>query len=89
MAQVFALAETMYASAGRNNAQSAFQVSTNGKPSFQSQTNELPDDHVHSWKLRAITGSRPSTTLPFVNAHSRDGVSLELVMCVTAHAASC
>jgi hypothetical protein len=41
MAQAFALAETMYTSAGRKNAQSALLVITDGKPSFQFQTNEL------------------------------------------------
>jgi len=41
MAQAFALAETMYTSAGRAGAQSALLVITDGKPSFQFQTNEL------------------------------------------------
>jgi len=41
MAQAFALAETMYTSAGRRNADSALLVITDGKPSFQFQTNEL------------------------------------------------
>merc|ERR1719329_1709274 len=41
MAQAFALAETMYTSAGRSGAQSALLVITDGKPSFQFQTNEL------------------------------------------------
>jgi hypothetical protein len=41
MAQAFALAETMYTSAGRKDAQSALLVITDGKPSFQFQTNEL------------------------------------------------
>merc|ERR1719321_1999946 len=41
MAQAFALAETMYTSAGRKGAQSALLVITDGKPSFQFQTNEL------------------------------------------------
>jgi hypothetical protein len=41
MAQAFALAETMYTSAGRRGAQSALLVITDGKPSFQFQTNEL------------------------------------------------
>jgi len=41
MAQAFALAETMYTSAGRKGAQSALMVITDGKPSFQFQTNEL------------------------------------------------
>jgi len=41
MAQAFALAETMYTSAGRKNAQSALLVITDGKPSFQFQTNEM------------------------------------------------
>jgi len=41
MAQAFALAETMYTSAGRKSAQSALLVITDGKPSFQFQTNEL------------------------------------------------
>merc|ERR1719440_900528 len=41
MAQAFALAETMYTSAGRKNVQSALLVVTDGKPSFQFQTNEL------------------------------------------------
>lgn len=41
MAQAFALAETMYTSAGRKEAQSALLVITDGKPSFQFQTNEM------------------------------------------------
>merc|ERR1719321_859503 len=41
MAQAFALAETMYTSAGRKGSQSAILVITDGKPSFQFQTNEL------------------------------------------------
>jgi len=41
MAQAFALAETMYTSTGRKGAQSAILVITDGKPSFQFQTNEL------------------------------------------------
>jgi len=41
MAQAFALAETMYTSAGRAGAQSALLVITDGKPSFQFQTNNL------------------------------------------------
>merc|ERR1712071_528897 len=41
MAQAFALAETMYTSSGRKGAQSAILVITDGKPSFQFQTNEL------------------------------------------------
>jgi len=41
MAQAFALAETMYTSAGRRGSQSALLVITDGKPSFQFQTNEL------------------------------------------------
>jgi len=41
MAQAFALAETMYTAAGRKGAQSALMVITDGKPSFQFQTNEL------------------------------------------------
>merc|ERR1719243_67606 len=41
MAQAFALAETMYTAAGRQGAQSALLVITDGKPSFQFQTNEL------------------------------------------------
>jgi len=41
MAQAFALAETMYTAAGRKGAQSALLVITDGKPSFQFQTNEL------------------------------------------------
>merc|ERR1739848_54708 len=41
MAQAFALAETMYTSAGRRGSQSAIMVITDGKPSFQFQTNEL------------------------------------------------
>jgi len=41
MAQAFALAETMYTSAGRKGAQPALLVITDGKPSFQFQTNEL------------------------------------------------
>jgi len=41
MAQAFALAETMYTAAGRKGSQSALLVITDGKPSFQFQTNEL------------------------------------------------
>jgi len=41
MAQAFALAETMYTSSGRKGSQSAILVITDGKPSFQFQTNEL------------------------------------------------
>jgi len=41
MAQAFALAEVMYTGAGRKGAQSAILVITDGKPSFQFQTNEL------------------------------------------------
>jgi len=41
MAQAFALAESMYTSTGRKGAQSAILVITDGKPSFQFQTNEL------------------------------------------------
>jgi hypothetical protein len=41
MAQAFALAETMYTTGGRKGAQSAILVITDGKPSFQFQTNEL------------------------------------------------
>jgi len=41
MAQAFALAETMYTSAGRKGAQPALLVITDGKPSFQFQTQEL------------------------------------------------
>merc|ERR1719215_2100158 len=41
MSQAFALAETMYTAAGRSGAQSALLVITDGKPSFQFQTNEL------------------------------------------------
>jgi len=41
MAQAFALAETMYTQAGRKGAQSGLMVITDGKPSFQFQTNEL------------------------------------------------
>jgi len=41
MAQAFALAETMYTSAGRKGSQSALLVITDGKPSFKFQTNEL------------------------------------------------
>jgi len=41
MAQAFALAETMYTSTGRQGAQPAILVITDGKPSFQFQTNEL------------------------------------------------
>jgi len=41
MAQAFALAETMYTSAGRKHSQPALLVITDGKPSFQFQTNEL------------------------------------------------
>merc|ERR1719198_1647219 len=41
MAQAFALAETMYTSAGRKGSQSALLVITDGKPSFQFQNNEL------------------------------------------------
>merc|ERR1719460_279195 len=41
MAQAFALAEKMYTAAGRKGAQSALLVISDGKPSFQFQTNEL------------------------------------------------
>ena len=41
MAQAFALAETMYTSAGRKGSQCTLLVITDGKPSFQFQTNEL------------------------------------------------
>merc|ERR1719181_295644 len=41
MAQAFALAETMYTAAGREGAQSALLVITDGKPSFQFQTKNL------------------------------------------------
>lgn len=41
MAQAFALAETMYTAAGRKGAQPALLVITDGKPSFQFQTQEL------------------------------------------------
>lgn len=41
MAQAFALAEVMYTGGGRKGAQSAIVVLTDGKPSFQFQTNEL------------------------------------------------
>jgi hypothetical protein len=41
MAQAFALAETMYTSSGRKGAQSALLIITDGKPSFNFQTNEL------------------------------------------------
>merc|ERR1719428_2077851 len=41
MAQAFALAETMYTSSGRKGSQSALLVISDGKPSFQFQTNEL------------------------------------------------
>merc|ERR1719386_70119 len=41
MAQAFALAETMYTAAGRKGSQSALLVISDGKPSFQFQTNEL------------------------------------------------
>jgi len=41
MAQAFALAEVMYTGAGRKGVQSAILVLTDGKPSFQFQTNEL------------------------------------------------
>jgi len=41
MAQAFALAETMYTQGGRRGAQSALLVLTDGKPSFEFQTNEL------------------------------------------------
>jgi len=41
MAQAFALAETRYTSSGRKGSQSALLVITDGKPSFQFQTNEL------------------------------------------------
>merc|ERR1719276_584033 len=53
MAQAFALAETMYTSTGRKGAQSAILVITDGKPSFQFQTNELveqlDDKNVQRW----------------------------------------
>merc|ERR1719379_2770469 len=41
MAQAFALAETMYTAAGRQGAQSALLVISDGKPSFQFQTKNL------------------------------------------------
>jgi len=41
MAQAFALAETVYTSSGRKGSQSALLIITDGKPSFQFQTNEL------------------------------------------------
>jgi uncharacterized protein YegL len=41
MAQAFALAEKMYTTGGREGAQSAIMVITDGKPSFQFQTNEF------------------------------------------------
>jgi hypothetical protein len=41
MAQALALAETMYSAGGREGAQQALLVITDGKPSFQFQTNEL------------------------------------------------
>jgi len=41
MAQAFALAETMYTAAGRQGAQSALLVISDGKPSFQFQTSNL------------------------------------------------
>jgi len=41
MAQAFALAETMYTSAGRKGAQPALLVITDGMPSFMFQTQEL------------------------------------------------
>ena len=41
MAQAFALAETMYTSAGGKGSQCTLLVITDGKPSFQFQTNEL------------------------------------------------
>lgn len=41
MAQAFALAETMYTQGGRNGAQASLMVITDGKPSFEFQTNEL------------------------------------------------
>jgi len=41
MAQAFALAETMYTTGGREGAQPALLVITDGTPSFQFQTNEL------------------------------------------------
>jgi len=41
MAQAFALAESMYTATGRKGAQSAILVITDGKPSFEFQTNEL------------------------------------------------
>jgi len=41
MAQAFALSESMYTAAGRKGAHPALLVITDGKPSFQFQTNEL------------------------------------------------
>ena len=45
MAQVFALAETMYTSSGRKGAQSALLVIPDGKPPFQFQQ-QLDDKGV-------------------------------------------
>jgi len=44
MAQAFALAETMYTEAGRADAQSAVMVITDGKPSFQYETQQTVDN---------------------------------------------
>jgi uncharacterized protein YegL len=44
MAQAFAVAETMYTEAGREDAQSAIMVITDGKPSFQFQTQQKVDE---------------------------------------------
>jgi uncharacterized protein YegL len=53
MAQAFALAEVMYTGGGRKGAQSAIIVLTDGKPSFQFQTNEwveqLDDKNVQRY----------------------------------------
>lgn len=44
MAQAFAIAETMYSEAGRESAQSAVMVITDGKPSFTFQTQQKVDE---------------------------------------------
>lgn len=56
MAQAFALAETMYTSAGRKGAQPALLVITDGKPSFQFQTEELVEqlDDKGVWRFFAV-----------------------------------
>jgi len=58
MAQAFALAETMYTSTGRQGAQPAILVISDGKPSFQFQTNELVEqlDDKGVWRFFVVVG---------------------------------